>query len=499
MYADDVMIFLRPELHGLQATWALLHLFGQASGLDVNLAKSCILPVACQPLDLPFAAAHAGCSFAQFPCSYLGMPLSDKRLKRNDLQPLLDKFMKRLACWKAKWISLTGRLTLVSAVLSALPAYQLIALLHPKWLLKQLDKLRRAFLWAASDTVSGGKCLVNWKVVCIPKSLGGLGIPNLHLQGIALLVRWLWQEATDTSKPWHGLPLPTNELTRAVFRASTTIIINNGISTSFWKSHWCSVTPLCSLYPKLFKHSRHRNASVRQALPGRAWISSIKPNPSPEVLAEYLALWAHLDPLASTTFNDQPDSVRWKWTESGIYSASSTYNFLLNGHHPTEALADLWKVKAIPKCRIHAWLLLRSRVLTADNLASRGWPHDPLCKLCNSHFETGNHLFASCSYSRSVWSATLARLHLPAQLTPTADTEGLQEWWTVSSQLVPAALRCRWQSVVLLTWWYIWKERNNRIFNNKARLATDLVQKITSELAEWRRAGVLKQSWPIEE
>jgi hypothetical protein len=73
-----------------------------------------------------------------------------------------------------------GTLILVKAVLSALPAYQLMAIFHPKWLHKQLDKLRHAFLWAADDKVSGGKCLVNWMTVCLPKHLGGLDIPNLE-------------------------------------------------------------------------------------------------------------------------------------------------------------------------------------------------------------------------------------------------------------------------------------------------------------------------------
>jgi hypothetical protein len=69
-------------------------------------------------------------------------------------------------------------LTLITCFLSALPAYQPMAIFHQKWLHKQLDKLRRAFLWAASDKVTGGKCLLNWITVCLLKMLGALGILN---------------------------------------------------------------------------------------------------------------------------------------------------------------------------------------------------------------------------------------------------------------------------------------------------------------------------------
>ena len=69
---------------------------------------------------------------------------------------------------------------------------------------------------------------MNWPKVCMPKHLGGLGIPNLQLQSIAFRVRWLWQNVTDQSKPWSGLPLPVDGVVRAVFHASTAIIIRNG-------------------------------------------------------------------------------------------------------------------------------------------------------------------------------------------------------------------------------------------------------------------------------
>lgn len=96
---------------------------------------------------------------------------------------------KLLRAWKAKWITMAGRLALVKIVLSAMPTYQMMSILHPKWLDKMIDKLKRAFLWAGSDEVSGGKCLGKLTLVCRPLELGSLGIPDMQLQSRALRMR----------------------------------------------------------------------------------------------------------------------------------------------------------------------------------------------------------------------------------------------------------------------------------------------------------------------
>ena len=405
--------------------------------------------------------------------------------------------MKCLACWKAKWISMAGRLTLVTDVLSALPAYQLIALFHPKWLIKQLDKLRRSFLWAASESAPGGRCLVNWTSVCMPKDIGGLGVPNLALQSQALRLRWLWQQATDASKPWQGLPLPVDNITLNIFRVSTTITIHGG-NSSFWHSNWHSSCTFAVQFPNLFKHSRQRQITVRNALSQNGWIAQIKANPPRQVLVEYIQLWCMVENLLFE-FDNQPDKIIWRWTSDGVYTPASAYNFLFQCRSPNNHLADIWKIKATPKCKLHAWILLRNRALTADNLAKRGWPHDDKCKLCNSETETALHLFVACSFSQAVWTQVIARSALPVIFTLPTQDSSLKCWWLSSLQNLPNQIKLRWQSLALLTWWFLWKERNNRIFNNKARVSADLVDKIILELNDWRSAGILKTSWPQRE
>jgi hypothetical protein len=76
----------------------------------------------------------------------------------------------------------------------------------------------------------------------------------------------------------------------------------------------------------------------------------------------------------------------------GEYTTSSAYRIQFKGHFKKLSISPIWRAKAEPKCKIFAWILLHRKILTTDNLEIRGWPHDLLCKLCNSAHETPTHL-----------------------------------------------------------------------------------------------------------
>jgi hypothetical protein len=119
---------------------------------------------------------------ASFPGKYLGLPLHTRKLRRIEMQPLVDKIRARLPRWKGKLLSKAGRLNLVNTVLSSQPFYHLTVFPAQIWLLKQIDKIRRGFLWKGEEqeVMSGGICLVNWPTVSRPNNLGGLGVVDLE-------------------------------------------------------------------------------------------------------------------------------------------------------------------------------------------------------------------------------------------------------------------------------------------------------------------------------
>ena len=89
-----------------------------------------------------------------------------------------ERFRKRLALWKKRYISKGGRLTLIRSTLSNMPIYIMSLFRLPRGAKSRLEKIQRDFLWG------GGKLekkihLVNWDNVSLNKEKGWLRIRSL--------------------------------------------------------------------------------------------------------------------------------------------------------------------------------------------------------------------------------------------------------------------------------------------------------------------------------
>jgi hypothetical protein len=66
----------------------------------------------------------------------------------------------------------------------------------------------------------------------------------------------------------------------------------------------------------------------------------------------------------------------------------------------------------------------------------------------------------------------------------------LEPWWLTARARVRQADRRRFDTMVVLTAWMLWKQRNSRVFNNISHQcnAGQLVQWIKEELCLWELA-----------
>lgn len=413
LYADDVVVFLRPVASDLEMMDALLQLFGAAMGLKTNIQKSCVSPIQCSEDDLAMVETHFPCEIQEFPCKYLGLPLSLRKLTRVQLQPLIEKVADHLPGWKADLLNRVGRATYVQSVLTSVLIYNATALELPPWCLKAVDKIRRNFLCRGRKERNGGHCLIAWPKVSRPKELGGLGILDLQKFGWALRIRWLWLSKTEPDKPWAAFPVTTNGNAQDLFALAVTSTVGNGAHTKFWTDKWLNASSIEFLAPHLFAHVPKRKArrgTVREALMENSWVQDIQGHHSVAVLVEFLDIW---DLVQEVVLQPEVDDVhKWKFEASGEFSTKSAYEAFFLGA-VLEPSNLIWRNWAPRKCKFFLWLVAHNRCWTADSLARRGLPHPEHCPFCDQEDETIQHLLCSCVFSRQFWHQLLRRFGLP--------------------------------------------------------------------------------------
>jgi hypothetical protein len=133
MYADDVVLFLHPTTSDISVTLDILQLFGDASGLYNNAQKSNIFPIKRHEETLLEVQILLPCGIAAFPCHYLGLPLSLRKLSMQHFQPFVEKIADQLPNWKADLMTMAGRRIHVQHILTGMTIYVAMAVDIPQW------------------------------------------------------------------------------------------------------------------------------------------------------------------------------------------------------------------------------------------------------------------------------------------------------------------------------------------------------------------------------
>jgi hypothetical protein len=156
-----------------------------------------------------------------------------------------------------------------------------------------------------------------------------------------------------------------------LFAAATRVTLHDGRKASFWHSSWIDGQAPASLFPLLFRHSRRKNRSVREAVHNGNWIGDIAYNLNAGLLREFLNLWRHIQSSEldwSDTQASQEDQIIWTLESSGKYSAKLAYIIQFSGQIASIFPKLVWTPWAAPRCKFLLWLLLQERLWTTSRL-----------------------------------------------------------------------------------------------------------------------------------
>jgi hypothetical protein len=177
----------------------------------------------------------------------------------------------------------------------------------------------------------------------------------------------------------------------------------------------------------------HNHRLIITALADRAWIRDITGALTIPALVQYLHLKERVNGvlLGSGTCN----RTVWKWTSSGMYSASSAYAAFFHGQIALCGAKEVWRMKALRQHNFFLWLIIQDRCWTSDRCQRHGLSNCEPCALYSQATETIHHLLAGCVFSREVCLKALCcfrwQIHTQTQNVVFTD------WWLRSRRRSP--------------------------------------------------------------
>ncbi|KAJ0879197.1 putative reverse transcriptase zinc-binding domain-containing protein [Helianthus annuus] len=410
------------------------------------------------------------------PVKYLGVPLISSRLYYKDCKVLVDRMEARITDWKNKSLSFAGRLQLIRSVLSSLHVYWASVFILPKRIINDLEERMRRFLWAQGNGIKG-KAKVNWKMVCLPRTEGGLGIRRIGDMNKALMVAHIWSLLSNRESLWvkwiHAYRIRErnfwdvpvkNNITwswrkmlglRQSIRNNIWVNIRDGVNTSVWFDKWEAMCPLADV-----------------CINGE-WVW-------PEA---WFTRFPGLIDLQVPELNAN-DHDRLVWCTNGgrktEFSTSTTWDDLRHSHNEVQWASIVWFPQAIPRHSFLLWLLVLRKLKTHDVMSRWNSGNMNLnllcCSLCSRGPDSHEHLFFECDEAKNIWYGVRGRAGMGA----------IQNSWNdIFEYLLSIANSKKAANVIAklvvgATVYFVWEERNRRLFTPKRRTREQLIGVVLS-------------------
>lgn len=264
-FADDVLVFFDGSEESLRGILGIMEDFKNISGLYMNRQKTELLIDGGSNIRCRELAERVGITQGSLPVKYLGVPLSSRKMKRTDFQPLLDKVSTRFRSWTIRHLSFAGRLVLVKTVIFAIITFWASIFILPQDCVEALERMCNGFLWKGDPSSARG-AKISWVSVCTPTICGGLGLKRIAHWNKVLALKLVWLIFSENFSLWSSWirvnMIGSNDFwtldvrrhdswiwksicsLREVARQFLVCEIGSGITASFWQDSWTSLGPL---------------------------------------------------------------------------------------------------------------------------------------------------------------------------------------------------------------------------------------------------------------
>jgi hypothetical protein len=95
-YVDDILLFLKNDLASAMNLKWILSYFEEMFGMMINFHKCDPISINVEENDAQLFAQYLSCRLGHFPLKYLGLPLHYNKLNKEDMQPIIEKILKKV-------------------------------------------------------------------------------------------------------------------------------------------------------------------------------------------------------------------------------------------------------------------------------------------------------------------------------------------------------------------------------------------------------------------
>ncbi|XP_026435814.1 uncharacterized protein LOC113333603 [Papaver somniferum] len=413
LFADDILIFCRGNLHSLQNFKNMLVLYERASGQCVNYAKSKFYFGGDRIYRAISISNYLGMERTMFPDKYLGIQLKPGMVRHIHVRQVVENIMDKLDGWKGKLLSFQARLVLIKSVISSYVIHSMVVYKCPCTVIKQVERAIRNFHWSG-DAEKLKYFTVLYDDLCLPKREGGLGIKKLNDVNRSMLM-----------KLWIYIKILARFLKAKYFKINGNLI-NYKLGSSVFPG-------ICLVYYFVQKHT----CSIID-----------------------LMIRCNIDVENLPVIAGGEDYKIWDLDSKGVFLVKSAKVAL---KMPAEFVpcANLFTRQVVhPTLSVQYWKIWAKQCCASEEniIKKTGRSMPTMCRLCRKSCETLSHITLHCRVARRIW-AWVAGIF---KLDPSEDLVDSYKAAKGRSRMI----KDMWLVANLAIVTELWKLRNKSYFDN---------------------------------